>query len=62
MTSCVELWPYAAGGQVRLPATFVWRAGLGLMLVPFPELPVAALFTLAILAAGFEAVEALQVG
>ena len=55
----------AIRGTVRvafIPLTFVWWAGLSLVLVLFSELPVAALFTLAVLAAGFEAVHALHVG
>lgn len=55
----------AVRGTVRvalLPVTFVWWAGLSVVLVLFSELPVAALFTLAVLAAGFEAVHALHVG
>ena len=55
----------AIRGTVRValvPWTFVWWAGLSIVLVLFSELPVAALFTLAILAAGFEAVHALHVG
>jgi hypothetical protein len=52
-------------GTVRValvPWTFAWWAGLNLVLVYFSELPVAALFTLAVLAAGFESVHALHVG
>lgn len=52
-------------GTVRvasIPLTFVSWAGLSVVLVLFSELPVAALFTLAVLAAGFEAVHALHVG
>jgi hypothetical protein len=45
-----------------LRVTFVWWAGPSVVPVLFSELPVAALFTLAILAAGFEAVHALHVG
>ncbi len=55
----------AIRGTVRvafIPLTFIWWAGLSLVLVLFSELPVAALFTLAVLAAGFEAVHALHVG
>ena len=55
----------AIRGTVRVvlvPWTFVWWAGLSIVLVLFSELPVAALFTLAVLAAGFEAVHALHVG
>ena len=55
----------ALRGTVRmalLPLTFVWWAGLSIVLVLFSELPVAALFTLAVLAASFEAVHALHVG
>ena len=55
----------AIRGTVRvafIPLTFVWWAGLSVVLVLFSELPVAALFTLAVLAAGFEAVHALHVG
>ena len=52
-------------GTVRvafIPVTFIWWAGLSVVLILFPELPVAALYTLAVLAAGFEAVHALHVG
>jgi hypothetical protein len=55
----------ALRGTVRMalvPLTFVWWAGLSVVLVLFSELPVAALFTLAVLAASFEAVHALHVG
>jgi hypothetical protein len=55
----------AIRGTVRMalvPATFVWWAGLALVLVLFSDLPVASLYTLAVLAAGFEAVHALHVG
>jgi hypothetical protein len=55
----------AIRGTVRIvlvPLTFVWWAGLSLVLVLFSELPVAALFPLAVLAAGFEAVLALHTG
>lgn len=55
----------AIRGTVRvafIPLTFVWWAGLSVVLVLFSELPVAALLTLAVLAAGFEAVHALHVG
>ena len=55
----------AIRGTVRvafIPLTFVWWAGLSLALILFSELPVAALFSLAVLAAGFEAVHALHVG
>ncbi len=52
-------------GTVRValvPWTFVWWAGLTVVLVLFSELPVAALLTLAVLASGFEAVHALHIG
>jgi hypothetical protein len=55
----------AIRGTVRvafIPLTFVWWAGLSVVLVLFSELPVASLFALAVLAAGFEAVHALHVG
>jgi hypothetical protein len=55
----------AIRGTVRvafIPLTFIAWAGLTLVLVLFSELPVAALLTLAVLAAGFEAVHALHVG
>jgi hypothetical protein len=55
----------AIRGTVRvafIPLIFIWWAGLSLVLVLFSELPVAALYTLAVLAAGFEAVHALHVG
>lgn len=55
----------ALRGTVRMalvPLTFVWWAGLSLVLVLFSELPIATLFTLAVLAAGFEAVHALHIG
>jgi hypothetical protein len=55
----------AIRGTVRvafIPLTFISWAGLCLVVVMFSELPVAALFTLAVLAAGFEAVHALHVG
>jgi len=55
----------AIRGTVRaalVPITFVGWAGLALVLVLFSELPVASLYTLAVLAAGFEAVHALHVG
>jgi hypothetical protein len=55
----------AIRGTVRIalvPLTFVSWAGLAIVLVIYAQLPVAALFTLAILAAGFEAVHALHVG
>jgi hypothetical protein len=55
----------AIRGTVRaafIPLTFVPWAGLSVVLVLFSELPVAALFTLAVLAAGFEAVHSLHVG
>jgi hypothetical protein len=55
----------AIRGTVRvafIPLTFVWWAGLSVVLVLFSELPVAALYTLAVLAAGFESVHALHVG
>jgi hypothetical protein len=52
-------------GTVRVGVlmwTFFWWAGLSIVLVLFSELPVAALFTLAVLAAGFEALHALHAG
>jgi hypothetical protein len=55
----------AIRGTVRIvlvPWTFVSWAGLNLVLVHFSELPAAALFTLAVLAAGFEAIHALHAG
>jgi hypothetical protein len=55
----------AIRGTVRVaivPVTFIWWAALAIVLVLFSELPVAALFTLAVLTAGFEAVHALHVG
>ena len=55
----------AIRGTVRVvlvPLTFVWWAALSVVLVLFSELPVAALFTLAVLAAGFEAVHGLHAG
>lgn len=55
----------ASRGTVRMalvPITFIGWAGLAMVLVLFSELPVASLYTLAVLAAGFEAVHALHVG
>jgi hypothetical protein len=55
----------AIRGTVRvalIPWTFTWWAGLSVVIVLFSQLPVASLFTLAVLAAGFEAVHALHVG
>ena len=47
---------------VLLPATLISWAALTVVLLLFSELPIAALFPLAILAAGFEAIHALHVG
>jgi hypothetical protein len=52
-------------GTVRMalvPLTFIAWAALSLVVLVFAEVPVAALFTLVVLAAGFEAVHALHVG
>ena len=47
---------------VLLPLTVTAWAALATVLVLFPQLPVAVLFPLAILVAGFEAIHALHVG
>src|SRR5688572_18389217 len=55
----------AARGTVRvvlLPVTVIAWAALSLALMLFTELPAAALFPLAVLVAGFEAIHALHVG
>jgi hypothetical protein len=55
----------AARGTTRivlLPVTVLAWAALATVLVIFPPLPVAVLFPLAILVAGFEAIHALHVG
>ncbi len=52
-------------GTVRMalvPLTFIAWATLSLVILLFADRPVAALFTLVVLAAGFEAVHALHVG
>jgi len=48
--------------MVLVPLTFTAWAGLGLVVMLFGDVPVAALFTLVVLTAGFEAVHALHVG
>lgn len=48
--------------MVIVPATFVGWATLSVTLLLFSSLPVAALFPLAVLAGGFEAIHALHVG
>lgn len=55
----------ATRGTVRvvlLPVTLLGWAVMGTLLLLFSDLPVAALFTLAILVGGFEAIHALHVG
>lgn len=55
----------ATRGTARVllcPATLISWAALTVVLLLFSELPIAALFSLAILAAGFEAIHALHVG
>jgi hypothetical protein len=55
----------AIRGTVRMalvPITFVWWAALTLAVLHYSTVPVASLYTLAVLAAGFEAVHALHVG
>jgi len=55
----------AIRGTVRMalvPITFGWWAALAVVLLLYSTLPVASLYTLAILAAGFEAAHALHVG
>jgi hypothetical protein len=55
----------ATRGAIRIvlmPATFFTWAAVGLVLMLFSELPIAALLSLAVLAAGFEAIHALHVG
>jgi hypothetical protein len=55
----------AARGTTRmvlLPVTFLGWAALTVVLLLFGELPVAALLSLAVLVAGFEAIHALHVG
>jgi len=55
----------ALRGTVRIalvPVTFAVWGALALVLVLFSEVPVAALVSLGVLAAGFEAVHALHVG
>ena len=48
--------------MVLVPITFIGWAALSLSLLLFSELPVAALFPLAVLVGGFEAIHALHVG
>ena len=48
--------------MVLLPVTFLGWAALTVVLLLFAELPVAALLSLAVLVAGFEAIHALHVG
>lgn len=48
--------------MVLVPITFVTWAALSLVVLLFGDVPVAALFTLVVLASGFEAVHALHVG
>ncbi|MEQ1758959.1 MAG: hypothetical protein ABL986_11620 [Vicinamibacterales bacterium] len=45
-----------------VPVTFIAWAALSLVILLFADVPVAALFTLIVLVAGFEAVHALHVG
>lgn len=55
----------ASRGTVRmvlLPVTIVGWSALALLAMLFAEIPVAAVFTLGILAAGFEAIHALHAG
>lgn len=55
----------AIRGTVRMalvPLIMLGWAALALLLILFPNLPVAALLSLAVLAGGFEAVHALHVG
>jgi hypothetical protein len=55
----------ATRGTIRIvlmPATFFTWAAVALVLMLFSELPIAALLSLAVLAAGFEAIHALHVG
>jgi hypothetical protein len=55
----------ATRGTVRIvtaPLTFFTWAAIVLVLVLFSELPIAALLSLAVLIAGFEAIHALHVG
>jgi len=55
----------AARGTTRtvlLPVTILGWAALTLVLLLFAELPIASLLSLAVLAAGFEAIHALHVG
>jgi hypothetical protein len=55
----------ATRGTIRIvlmPATFFTWAAVTLVLMLFSELPIAALLSLAVLAAGFEAIHALHVG
>jgi len=48
--------------MVLVPVTFMVWAALSLVVILFADLPVAALFTLVVLGAGFEAAHALHVG
>ena len=48
--------------MVLVPLTFVAWASLSLIVLLFADVPVASLFTLVVLAGGFEAVHALHVG
>lgn len=48
--------------MVLVPVTFIAWAGLSLVILLFTDVPVASLFTLVVLVAGFEAVHALHVG
>lgn len=48
--------------MVLVPLTFIAWAALGTVQVIFSQVPLAALFPLAVLAAGFEATHALHIG
>jgi len=48
--------------MILVPVTFIAWSSLSLVILLFADVPVASLFTLAILAAGFESVHALHVG
>lgn len=48
--------------MILVPVTFIAWSTLSLGILLFADVPVASLFTLAVLAAGFEAVHALHVG